>query len=67
MSLTMSRSTKPGDAVGRPADDRGSVSVEYTVLLCLVALGCAAAVVALGPALVSTYELRLTLLLMPFP
>lgn len=33
------------------ADTRGSVTVEYTVLLVLVALGAAAALVAIGPLL----------------
>jgi Flp pilus assembly pilin Flp len=63
----MGASTGEGETSRSLGDDRGSVSVEYTVLLCLVSLGCAAAVVALGPALVGTYELRLTLLLLPFP
>lgn len=43
------------------------MSVEYTVLLCLVSVGCAVAVVALGGPLVRAYELRLALLLLPFP
>lgn len=51
----------------RCGDDRGSVSVEYTVLLCLVSLACAVAVMALGAPLVRSYELRVTMLLLPFP
>lgn len=48
-------------------DERGSVSVEYAVLLCVVAIGCAFAVAALGEPLVAAYEGRVTLLLLPFP
>jgi Flp pilus assembly pilin Flp len=48
-------------------DDRGSVTVEYTVVLTLVGVGVALAVAALGPALVRAYVARETWLLLPFP
>lgn len=51
----------------RFGNDRGSVSAEYTVLLCFVSLGCAIAIMALGLPLVRSYELRVTMLLLPFP
>jgi Flp pilus assembly pilin Flp len=48
-------------------DESGSVTVEYAVVLCLVALGLSLAVVTLGPALVRAYLARETWLLLPFP
>jgi len=48
-------------------DERGSVTVEYTVILALVAIGLAFAVASLGPALVRAYVARETWLLLPFP
>ncbi len=41
--------------------------MEYAVLLCVVAIVCAFAVAALGAPLVTAYEGRVTLLLLPFP
>jgi hypothetical protein len=49
------------------ADERGSVFVEYVMLLCLVALACAGAVVATGVPLVRMFVMRQTWLLLPFP
>lgn len=46
---------------------RGSVTVEYVVLLSTVALGLAAAVVGLGVPLVRTYLEQTALLSLPFP
>jgi Flp pilus assembly pilin Flp len=44
--------------------DRGSVTVEYTVLLVLVALGTALATKALGPSLVRAFLAQQTWLLL---
>jgi hypothetical protein len=59
-------SARPHTSRGR-ADDRGSVFVEYVILLCLVALVCALAVVATGVPLVRMFAMRQTWLLLPFP
>jgi Flp pilus assembly pilin Flp len=48
-------------------DDRGTVTVEYTVILSLVAVGLVLAVAALGPTLVRAYLAREAWLLLPFP
>ena len=48
-------------------DDRGSVTVEYTVVLVLVSLVGALALMALGPSLVSMFVSQRTWLLLPFP
>ena len=59
------------DSQSRPrrgsADDRGSVTVEYAVLLCLVALVGSFALVAAGVPLVRMFAMRETWLLLPFP
>jgi Flp pilus assembly pilin Flp len=49
------------------SDARGSVTVEYTVLLVLVAMTCAAAMVTLGAPLVRMFATYETWLLLPFP
>jgi len=49
------------------SDARGSVTVEYTVLLVLVAMTCAAAMVMLGAPLVRMFATYQTWLLLPFP
>ena len=49
------------------SDTRGSVTVEYTVLLVLVALSCALAMVTLGAPLVRMFATYQTWLLLPFP
>ena len=48
-------------------DVRGSVTVEYVVLLTLVAVVCALAVAGLGKPLVEAFETRVTWLLLPLP
>ncbi len=48
-------------------DSRGSVTVEYTVLLVLVAMTCAGAMVTLGAPLVRMFATYQTWLLLPFP
>jgi len=45
----------------------GSVFAEYVVLLVLVALGCVAASVALGPPLLRLYLTQRAVLLLPYP
>ncbi len=47
--------------------DRGSVMVEYAVLLTIVALGVALATMALGVPLMRMYLSQRTWLLLPFP
>ena len=49
------------------SDTRGSVTVEYTVLLVLVAMTCAAATITLGAPLVRMFATYQTWLLLPFP
>jgi Flp pilus assembly pilin Flp len=51
----------------RRTDERGTVTVEYTVLLVVVALACVFAMVAAGVPLVRAYLTRETWLLFPFP
>lgn len=48
-------------------DDSGSIMVEYTVLLCLVAVGCSLAVVALGAPLVRLYMAQQVWLMLAVP
>jgi hypothetical protein len=43
------------------------VFAEYVVLLSLVSLGCALAVVSIGPALVRAYLVQQAVLLLPLP
>ena len=49
------------------ADDRGTVTVEYIVVLTLVSLGAVAAMVGLGAPLVSTYLTQTAWLIAPIP
>lgn len=49
------------------SDDRGTVMVEYTVLLSVVAVLLSLAIAALGVPLVSMYLSQQTWLLLPFP
>lgn len=51
----------------RPLGERGSVTVEYTVLLVLVALGTALATKSLGPSLVRAFLAQQTWLLLAVP
>jgi Flp pilus assembly pilin Flp len=48
-------------------DARGTVTVEYAVLLVLVAMTCLGAMVALGAPLVRMFQAYQTWLLLPFP
>jgi Flp pilus assembly pilin Flp len=48
-------------------NERGSVFVEYTVLLAIVALVCAFATAALGVPLVRMFEMQTAWLFLPFP
>jgi len=49
------------------SEERGSVIVEYTVLLSVVAVGLSLAVAALGVPLIRMYLTQQTWLLLPFP
>lgn len=49
------------------ADTAGSTSVEYAVVLCLVTLGGALAVAALGPSLIERFRLVQLLIGLPVP
>jgi len=46
---------------------RGSVLVEYVVVLSAVSLGCAFATISLGPALLRLYLVQQAVLLLPIP
>jgi Flp pilus assembly pilin Flp len=48
-------------------DDRGSITVEYTVLLCLVAVSCSLAVVGLGAPLVRMFVAQELWLMLAVP
>jgi len=48
-------------------DERGSVTVEYVVLLVLIALGCGLAIAGLGVPLMRMFLVRQTWLLLPLP
>jgi len=52
---------------GVVASERGSVTVEYAVLLTLVSLGCVFAVIGLGVPLVRMYEATQIWLRLPLP
>jgi hypothetical protein len=47
--------------------DRGSVTVEYTVLLVIVGLGVAAAMIGVGMPLLAMYRTLLSWLVLSFP
>ena len=49
------------------ADARGTASVEYAIALCLVSVGDALAVIALGPHLLELFVWQRSILLSPFP
>ena len=48
-------------------DERGSITVEYTVLLVVVAIGCALAIGGLGVPLFRMYLAHRAWLLLPMP
>jgi hypothetical protein len=48
-------------------DSRGTASVEYVVVLCLVSVGAAVAVIALGPPLLELFLIQRSILLSPIP
>lgn len=54
-------------AEGGAPNDRGSVTVEYAVLLGVVSLGCVFAVMGLGIPLVRMYQESQIWLLLPVP
>lgn len=56
-------------ATANPTDraERGTVTVEYVVVLSTVAVGCVLALVALGVPLVSLFRLQTAWLRLPFP
>jgi Flp pilus assembly pilin Flp len=49
------------------ADSRGTVTVEYALLLALVAIGAAAALVSLGVPLIQLFVAQRAVLLLPIP
>ncbi|HKY34629.1 MAG TPA: hypothetical protein VJN18_01710 [Polyangiaceae bacterium] len=63
----MSLPVLPACAAQTLADERGSVTVEYTVLLVLVSLVTALAVAGLGPSLVRMFLAQGTWLLLGVP
>lgn len=56
-----------GDIIFRTADDRGSVTAEYAVLLGLVAVGCSLAVIGLGAPLVRMFMTQEVWLMLAIP
>lgn len=59
---------EPASPLAAPAhDQRGSVMVEYAILLTVVALGVALAIMALGIPLMSMYLSQRTWVLLPYP
>ncbi|MDD9934861.1 MAG: hypothetical protein OXT09_14725 [Myxococcales bacterium] len=48
-------------------DQRGAVTVEYTVVLGLAAIGAAVAVIGLGALLLQLFQFQQAVLLLPFP
>ena len=52
---------------GLAAGERGSVTVEYAVLLGLVSIGCMFAIVGLGVPLVRMYQASEAWLMLPIP
>lgn len=63
----MSLPVPPASAARALLDERGSVTVEYTVLLVLVSLVTALAVAGLGPSLVRMFLAQSTWLLLGVP
>jgi hypothetical protein len=62
--------TKSASSLARlalSADCRGSITVEYAVLLVTVAVGCALAIGALGVPLLRMYLAHRAWLLLPMP
>lgn len=57
----------PRSAVSWLGNDTGSITVEYTVLLSVVAVGCSLAVIALGTPLVRMFLSVETWLLVAVP
>ena len=49
------------------ANERGSVTVEYAVLLSLVSIGCVFAIIGLGVPLVRMYQANQAWLMLPIP
>lgn len=49
------------------ACERGAASVEYVIVLVLVALGACLGIAALAPKLLATFVYQQALLLAPFP
>jgi Flp pilus assembly pilin Flp len=64
--MTKNPSPLPGP-LGLWADERGSITVEYAVLLATVAVGCALAIVGLGVPLFRMYLAHRAWLLLPMP
>lgn len=48
-------------------NDRGSVTTEYAVLLCIVAVGCSLAVIGLGAPLVQLFMAQEVWLMLALP
>lgn len=50
-----------------PRDARGAVTVEYAIVLCLVAVGVSLALIELGALLFELFRYQRGLLALPFP
>jgi Flp pilus assembly pilin Flp len=58
---------KPHRSPSLVSDSRGTVMVEYVIVLCLVAVGAAVAIIALGTLLLELFRYQQALLVLPFP
>jgi len=63
----MPRADPQSSSLRYPQDTRGTIMVEYAVLLTLVAVGVSMATVALGVPLMRMYLSQRTWLLLPYP
>lgn len=55
------------DERGLFADDRGTATIEYLIILVCVTIGVAFALIAMGPAVVEVFRARVFWLSLPFP
>ncbi len=49
------------------ANDRGTATLEYIIVLTMVSIGVSSAIVAMGPSLVRFFEIRVMWLSLPIP
>lgn len=64
--LVQNEETKCGSG-GFHADQRGTATIEYVVIVLTVTIGAAGAVALLGPGLVALFRMRVMWLSLPVP